>query len=61
MTQRRPNPDGWQGGSEDFDTVWTLHGHKAESTGLFFDSDNDPDCEMGVTPDRSPVDVDSDD
>jgi hypothetical protein len=45
----RPNPEGWKGGSEDFDTVWTLHGHRPESTGLFFDADNDPDYENGVT------------
>lgn len=25
----RPNPDGWEGGAEDFETVWTLKGHKA--------------------------------
>jgi hypothetical protein len=45
----RPNPEGWKGGSEDFDTVWTLHGHRPESMGLFFDTDNDPDYENGVT------------
>ncbi len=28
-SQSRPNPDGWQGGPEDFETVWTLKGHVA--------------------------------
>jgi hypothetical protein len=52
----RPNPDGWKGGSEDFDTVWTLHGHKPEAVGLFFDRDDDPDEESGITPiRRSPL------
>ena len=48
----RPNPEGWRGGSEDFDTVWTLHGHKPESPALFFDTDDDPDEESGITPVR---------
>jgi len=30
----RPNPDGWQGGAEDFETVWTLKGHKLPPTDL---------------------------
>lgn len=50
----RPNPEGWKGGSEDFDTVWTLHGHRPESLGLFLDRDNDPDYENGVTEDPHP-------
>jgi hypothetical protein len=50
----RPNPDGWKGGSEDFDTVWTLHGHKHESVALHFDVDDDPECESGITPTREP-------
>jgi len=29
----RPNPDGWQGGAEDFETVWTLKGHKLPPAG----------------------------
>lgn len=49
----RPNPDGWKGGSEDFDTQWQSHGHRVESTGLFFDRDDDPDCESGLTKDHS--------
>lgn len=28
-SQDRPNPDGWQGGPEDFETVWELKGHVA--------------------------------
>jgi len=24
----RPNPEGWKGGSEDFETTWTLFGNK---------------------------------
>jgi len=30
----RPNPDGWKGGPEDFETVWTLKGHKLPPTDL---------------------------
>jgi hypothetical protein len=46
----RPNPEGWKGGSEDFSTVWTLHGHRSETpAGLFFDCDNDPEWEGGIT------------
>lgn len=30
----RPNPDGYQGGPEDFETVWTLKGHKLPPTDL---------------------------
>lgn len=52
----RPNPDGWRGGSENFDTVWTLHGHRPETAaGLFFDRDNDPDDEAGVTRSHDPI------
>lgn len=29
----RPNPDGWQGGPEDFETLWTLKGHKLPPAG----------------------------
>ncbi len=29
----RPNPDGWEGGHEDFETVWTLKGHKLPPAG----------------------------
>jgi len=29
----RPNPDSWQGGREDFETVWTLKGHKLPPAG----------------------------
>lgn len=29
----RPNPDGYQGGPEDFETVWTLKGHKLPPAG----------------------------
>lgn len=57
---QRPNPAGWKGGSEDYDTVWTLHGHKADGLALHFDVDADADREMGVTP-SSPVGVDPDD
>jgi hypothetical protein len=49
----RPNPDGWVGGSEDFDTVWTLHGHKNDvAVGTHFDVDDDPESERGITPVR---------
>ena len=24
----RPNPDGWEGGREDFETIWSLKGAK---------------------------------
>jgi len=24
----RPNPGSWEGGREDFETIWTLKGHK---------------------------------
>jgi hypothetical protein len=30
----RPNPSGWQGGREDFETIWTLKGHKLPPTDL---------------------------
>lgn len=32
----RPDPPGggWQGGREDFETIWTLKGHKLPPTGL---------------------------
>lgn len=31
----RPNPpDNWQGGHEDFETLWTLKGHKLPPTDL---------------------------
>ena len=30
----RPNPEGWQGGHEDFETIWTLKGHKLPPTDL---------------------------
>lgn len=30
----RPNPSGWQGGSEDFEVIWTLKGHKLPPTDL---------------------------
>lgn len=30
--RERPNPDGWKGGAEDFETIWTLKGHKLAST-----------------------------
>jgi hypothetical protein len=29
----RPNPEGWQGGAEDFETVWSLKGHKLPEAG----------------------------
>jgi len=48
----RPNPDGWRGGSEDFDTVWTLHGHRSDALTIHFDPDDDPEQERGITPVR---------
>jgi hypothetical protein len=30
--QSRPNPDGWQGGNEDFETVWTMFGQRVAPT-----------------------------
>jgi hypothetical protein len=29
----RPNPEGWKGGHEDFETVWTLFGHRLPPSG----------------------------
>jgi hypothetical protein len=29
----RPNPDSWEGGAEDFETVWTLKGHVLPPSG----------------------------
>lgn len=34
MDQSRPNPDGWSGGREDFETIWTLKGHKLPPTDI---------------------------
>jgi len=30
----RPNPGSWQGGREDFETIWTLNGHRLPPTDL---------------------------
>jgi hypothetical protein len=48
----RPNPDGWKGGSETYDTVWQSHGHRIDSVAVHFDPDDDPECERGVTLDH---------
>jgi hypothetical protein len=45
----RPNPEGWKGGSEDFDCVWTLYGHRSQSTGAYLnDSVSDPGHDVGI-------------
>lgn len=45
----RPNPEGWVGGSEDFDCVWTFYGHRSQSTGAYLnDSVVDDDCDRGI-------------
>jgi hypothetical protein len=44
---KRPNPEGWKGGSENYTTVWQSHGHRIDSVGVYFDTDDDPEFEMG--------------
>jgi hypothetical protein len=39
----RPNPEGWKGGSEDFDCLWNAYGHRAENVGLHLPEDEDGD------------------
>ena len=42
----RPNPDGWKGGPEEYDTVWQSHGHRIDAMSAYIDQD-DPETGRG--------------
>lgn len=56
VERQRPNPDGWKGGPEEYDTLWQSHGHRIDSMGAYLDDhggEGDPCIERGYTLDHS--------
>lgn len=38
-SRERPNPEGWVGGREDFETIWSLKGHRQVNVGHWDDAE----------------------